>query len=392
MRRAATVVALAILSSLVAAAAVAAEPARIGVVLPLEGEHGRLGKAALDGLRWGIETAGAEGAIELEVRDSGGTAAGAAAAVSELAARPDIVAVIGPVGGGESSSAAEIAQAEQVPLLTLTSVDDIERYGSWIFRLRLSPEDQARALARVAAKELGVERAAVFYPSHDYGESCAQAFVEAFAAAGGRVTALEAYAPDDSRPSEEAELLSGRRMRRLDGKGGTKVEVRKRSAAHVDFEVLFIPDTARAVARDLAFLELAGVDLGAVQLLGTSAWASGSLAGAEGRASGALVARLFDPYLSEAVEVLVEVFVERHARQPTELEAQAHDGMRLAIAAVERCGGASAERGCVQQALRSGGARVEGVTGSMSLTAEGGLRRAVYLFEVDGAGELHPAY
>ncbi|OIP39736.1 MAG: hypothetical protein AUK47_09600 [Deltaproteobacteria bacterium CG2_30_63_29] len=376
------------------AAAWAEEPVRIGVVLPLSGEHAALGEAVTSGLEWATDQLSTP--VEWVVRDSEGSDSVAAEAVRELCEDPTIAAIIGPVGVSEAKAAAEQAEALEMPILTLTSAEGIENIGDHVFRLRLSPESQSRALAVFAVNALQRKRLAVFYPDDDYGRACMRAFVDAANAAGADVTTIEAYDPDDSKPDTEAELLSGKKMRKLTTNTSTKKaaesSIQKRRKPSIDFDLLFIPDKAPHVVRSLAFLQLSGVPLGyggSVQLLGTSAWASGDLGGSDGLAAGAFVSRLFDAEVSDAVLTRVQRFVDRFERRPTELEAQTHDGILLLGEALEVCKPAS--RGCVTQQLRSGGS-VEGITGEVGLTSSGGLSRSIFIFDVDEQGGLWPAY
>jgi ABC-type branched-subunit amino acid transport system substrate-binding protein len=364
---------------------------RIAVLLPLSGDYQRLGDAAMDGLRWAADELPM--ALTLEPHDTQGDPALAAALVADLAADPDVLAIVGPIGAKESMAAAQAAAEAKIPILTLTSVEGVEDVGRTVFRLRVSAETQARSLAQLAVGVLERKRAAVFYPADEYGAGCMRAFVEAYTAAGGRVTAIEGYEPDESKPTKEAELLSGMRLRRVDRGNSTKqppsTTLKKRARAHVDFDTLFIPDQGAQVARALSFLAVAGVTLDdghSVQLLGTSGWTSGGLAGAERLAVGALVAQAFDPHQSDRVEGLVAYFQEQMGRSPTALEAQSYDAALILSHAARRCV-ASASRDCLVQGLLSQGP-VEGVMGPVRLSQRGAPIRDLVLFDVDDQGQL----
>lgn len=354
----------------------------------------------VDGVDWAL--AGVDVPFVVEVVDSAGDPEIAIAAIERLAADPSVIGILGPLGASVTERAAPVADELGVPLLTLSSIDGIEEVGRHVFRLRMSPEDQSRVMARLAVQHLESERAAVFYPDHAYGRGCARAFVDAYRAAGGRITALETFDPEETRIDEAAELLVGRRWRSVDLEDDGEIELERRNKTrrvHADFDVLFVPDAAPGVARGLAFLDLVGLSVDTVQLLGTSAWEGPELAGTEGRADGALVSRLFDPLVSLEVEARVDTFDALFGRKPTELEAQVHDGMRLVIAALARCptlvtddtGASHPGRACLEQGLRSVSG-VDGVTGRVGLADDGGLRRAVHIFDVDHDGRLWPAY
>lgn len=367
---------------------------RVGVVLPLSGEHRSLGRAAFDGLSWGATVS--EIPIRFELRDSQGKAEVAAEAVRELALDPEIAAIVGPLGAIESEAAAKAAQDVGIPILVLSSADNLERLGGWVFRLRVSPEDQSRMMAQLAVAHLDTPRVAVFYPENTYGRQCAEAFSGALIAAGGELVRYESYDPDDTKIKKEAERISGKRTRVL-VKGGSKArsKVKKQARAVIDFDALFVPDAASRLPRTLAFLDVAGVPLGegsgAVQLLGTNAWDGEGLRLTEGLATRALVPLIFDAGRDDATEIEILDFVDRFEREPTALEVQARDGLVLLAASVTRCR-SDLSRSCVLQGLRSG-ASVEGLGGSaLSFSREGAPVRSLLMFDVGAAGELWPAY
>ncbi|HEY8493136.1 MAG TPA: ABC transporter substrate-binding protein, partial [Myxococcota bacterium] len=106
----------------------------LGVVLPLSGPFASVGEQTLRGvlLAAGVYGRGASadavaaaeappaGGLRVLVRDSGGTAAGAAEAVRALAAQPEVSAVVGPLLTEEVQAAADAAAETGVPLLALT--------------------------------------------------------------------------------------------------------------------------------------------------------------------------------------------------------------------------------------------------------------------------------
>ena len=63
--------------------------------------------------------------IRLVVRDTAGDPGKAAAAVRELAADPEIVAIVGPIFSAESLSAAEAAERSRVPLVSLSHREEV---------------------------------------------------------------------------------------------------------------------------------------------------------------------------------------------------------------------------------------------------------------------------
>ena len=114
--------------------------------------------------------------VRLIVRDSAGSPERAAAAVAELAAIDDVVAILGPLLAAEAEAAASAAETAGVPLLTLTSREDVAAEREGVFRLRTTPDDEVSFLVDHAVDELGAERFAVLYPADTYGRGCGIAF------------------------------------------------------------------------------------------------------------------------------------------------------------------------------------------------------------------------
>jgi hypothetical protein len=166
----------------------------VGVVLPLSGKFAFYGEESLRGIllasdlftgddadahRAGYPDEGAEGdpadsrmrgrEIRLVVRDSEGDPAKAAAAVRDLASDPDLVAIIGPIFSAESMAAAEAAEQAGVPLVALSTREDLPVDRAQAFRTRTTPGDEVGVLVGHAFDVLEADRFAVLYPQTRYG-------------------------------------------------------------------------------------------------------------------------------------------------------------------------------------------------------------------------------
>jgi ABC-type branched-subunit amino acid transport system substrate-binding protein len=276
----------------------------IGVVLPLTGDYASLGEETLRGI---LLAAGAFGnaagsedrpRIRISIRDSGGSPARAAKAVTELARQRSISAIIGPLLSGECEAAAAAAEAARIPLLALTSREAVAADRSYVFRLRTRPVDEVQVLAEYVMRELGAQRFAILYPRDAYGRGLSGLFWSAVEERGGRVVALAAYEPDatdfadpirrligyELLTREEKEVIKEREAlirsaRRLPPEEASVVREEARAMLGpndeplppiIDFDALFIPESHEKVvliAPQLAFHEATGA-----MLLGTDAW------------------------------------------------------------------------------------------------------------------------
>lgn len=323
--------------------AVAETPAQttgvaLGLAVPTSGTYAPIGKQLVEAAQIAARETGAQ----LIVADTGGEPAEAVKAVQTLAANPAVVAIVGPLGQRESQAAASAAQRAGVPMFTLTTSDSVNRAGGWIFRVRASVGEQARALAEVSRESLDNKSAAILYPQSAYGEEAALAFADEFLRRGGRVATVANYREDTTDFANVLSVLVGEKV--YLGKDGTvdrwKTDAsgfaRTRPRGVVDFDVLFIPDHAARVARLLPFLPGAGIQNGeggeqseagtAVQMLGLAAWQGQAMELSGGDAAGAIY---LDTFAGETAggrqEEFSRVFASATGRAPVDIEAETFD-------------------------------------------------------------------
>ncbi len=249
------------LDRLRAHAAQVIKPGLVGLLIPQSPESvAAYGKAAIDGLKLAL----GEGA-QLVVRDSKGDPAEAARAVADLASQ-GVQVIIGPILSTEAQAAAVKAQELGVPLVALTRAEGITRVGSFIFRNMLTDSAQAAALAHYAIDLKGYKRFAVLYPEVDYGKQMMSLFWDAVEQKGGRFRGAESYPFDTTTFKNHAERLVGRadlELRRdwregvyaINAKHLSQIqkkralrELRERLPPVVDFDAIFVADSARNVA------------------------------------------------------------------------------------------------------------------------------------------------
>ena len=132
-------------------------------------------------------------------------------AVTKLINVNNVSAILGPVCSG-----ATIAQAQSVSIpagvVTLSvsasspDISTMEDGTDLVFRAAASDAYQGVALANLAL-ESGIEDIAVSYANDDYNAAIAAVFADAFAAAGGTVTANEAHEPSKASYRSEVATL-----------------------------------------------------------------------------------------------------------------------------------------------------------------------------------------
>lgn len=399
----------------------------IGVVLPLSGDFADYGEQSLHGIllaadlfaelgESGPSKAGEDEGLErarrsdirVLVRDSEGDPAKAASAVRDLAMDPDLMAIVGPIFSSESLAAAEAAEQVGVPLIALSTREDVPTDRSQVFRTRTTPADEVGALVGHAFEELGAQRFAVLYPKTRYGRGMRKLYWDAVTAGGGKMVAASSYDPDAVDFSTAIKNMIGHRFlthwerkalkqrkellrdaRRIDKQ---QAALLRREAYGilgpelmplppiVDFDVLFIPDAADKIALigpGLAFHEVRGV-----KLLGSSDWVDEKLPRVgRNHVAGAIVSTPFYPesdvpFVTEFVEAYRNTFGE----EPDAYAAEAYDATNLLL--VQLSAGRSDREGIRAGLLDT--RAYPGAAGVLTMQPNGNARRRPFLLKISG--------
>lgn len=370
--------------------------ATLGLVLPLSGPYEKVGESVLRGIALGAGLYDEKPSqLHLLVRDSGGEAARAAAAVSELAAA-HVAAIIGPMRSMEAVAAVPPAEAAHTPLLTFARSDDVADLGEYVFRIGLTPGDQAAELVRWCAQERGCKRFAILYPSDEYGVSFKNRFWDAVEAQGGTVVGVEKYPPGAvdwqaaikrlvglaGLPRETQALVDERnKLLRHAPENAEKLAAPKFQGLppFVDFDAVFIPDDAPSVG--LILPQLRFFDVRDAVYLGGSGWNDPALVKIAGREATRAV--FTDEFYAGSSRPEVVEFVRRYAATyggpPDEYAAEGYDAAAL-LRYVLAGGDAPSGEVLRDRLLRVSG--FPGVSGIQSFDASGGARKSLEFLTV----------
>ena len=348
------------------------KPLLIGIALPLTGDLKGFADQAMNGIALTLDLQN-RGRVQVEVVDTKGEPDTAADAVDQLAQK-GAIAILGPLGIPEGMAAATRAQQLGVPILSLSRAEGLTALGEYVFRDMPTSRAQARAVAEYAQKKLNARAFGILHPDSSYGEEMARYFWDALDQGGSQVTAFEHYplrtttfkpfvqhmvgrAPDDlaerQQFSEQVDKITKeitdpyRRRKAL-------AALRSQQAPVVDFDALFIPDSARTVrlvAPAVAAEDVitAGCDtkelevvkkttrneqLRTVQLLGTSLWDSPDLVDERSGVARYVQCSIFvDSFFANserpATRKFVDEFASAYHRPPGFLEAHAYDAAAL---------------------------------------------------------------
>ena len=360
----------------------------LGCLLPISGGYRDYGARALKGIQLALSRYAAdnpEAGVRLVVKDTASDPQTAVQRVQELA-REKVTAIVGPLV--TAPEAAAEAQLLGIPIITLTQKQDIVDIGDYVFRNFLTPRMQARALAAHATQTLGVRRFAILYPDETYGKTFMAVFWDEVLAHGGEVTGLEAYPPEMTDFADPIKRLTGRFH---DFPAGLRTPAPETTgaadgdgagpAAIIDFEAVFIPDSAATVG--LIVPQLAFHDVQQVHLLGTNLWHSQHLVEIAARyVQGAF---LTDGFFAESsapeVSQFVTDFQATFDSPPGFIEAIAYDSAML----IFQTAGTPAIG--FQGGLKERLASLEGFHGVTGLTAfetNGEARKTAWLLTIRG--------
>jgi len=349
----------------------AGDPGLLGAVLPLSGNRARVGDSAVRALSLAGDAFGSLPAdrarLELSIRDTESTSAGAVRAAEALAGER-VIALVGPVDGKSVDEVARRAGALGVPLLSLSPRPTRREGGEspFVFHIMHSAEERARALARYAHAHGAVDFA-ILAPDSGYGRAVAGAFRDEVAALGGSLVVEQSY------PRNETSF--------------TKVVNKIRKPWHA----LFVPDSAaklELIAPALAAANLIATPVGGkepkhgrkILLLSTAEALSPRYVRSAARYSnGAIFAPGFYPDRFDAVIApFVDRYEEAFGQQPVAIDAYAYDAATVIGHAT--AGGATS-RLEVSRALAS--RSVVGLTGTIRFGPSGRRSDDGLLFQVE---------
>ena len=329
----------------------------IGCLLPLSGPYQSVGSRALRGIELALERFSAQSGgpqMNVIVKDSRGDPEQTRLAMQQLIDEK-VAAIVGPIVTAEVAAA--LAQANGIPIITLTQKDNITSIGDYVFRNFITPEMQVNALVDFTTGSLGLTRFAILYPDETYGFTFMNLFWDRLIEKGGKVVGVEAYnpkhtdfadpikklvglyydIPDDLK--EVADLsVTGAAQRASSGSpsdqndGGADQEQKnadEEPEAIVDFDAIFIPDSPRTAG--LIIPQLAFYDVKDIYLLGTNLWHSNTLIEmADQYVQGAIMP---DGFFAESsapvVQDFVKIFEETYQEKPGFIEAVVYDSAMM---------------------------------------------------------------
>ncbi len=259
---------------------IVAPPGRgVALLVPLTGPNAERGAALANAARLALEM---QGAPTLDVRDTGGTADGAASAAgAAIAAGAGII--IGPLTAGETAGAARVARPAGVAMLAFTNDRAQAQPGVWT--LGITPGQQVRRLVGAVVAH-GQSRFAALLPQSDFGQAMASALNQAAATAALAPPDIHTYPPGNPQSAVQSLADYNGRVQPLmgeiraardqhDAQGRAKAaDLSRQDVPPPNFDALMLADTGGALASVTGLLHGYEVGPPQVRILGPALWAA----------------------------------------------------------------------------------------------------------------------
>lgn len=372
----------------------------IGLILPLSGKNAQVSQRVLHAIEMGLGFTENSSQFRLAIMDSEGNPDLARQGVERLAKEDHVIAIIGDILSKNASAVSAKADEMGIPTINLSQKSGITDIGPSIFRNSLTSEMQVQELVR-AAFESGMRKFAILYPNDSYGVEFANIFWDQVLARGGSITAVQSYSGRDTDFRHYAQRLVGTfyleaRLEEFKFRQGLlkssdiKRSARQESSADdilppiVDFDGVFIPDSAKTMSQLAAFLSFSGVKN--VHLLGTNLWNSPGLAKRAGKFSNNIL--FVDGVLSknQRQQGFFAEYYKQFGEDAGLLELQAYEA---AVILRQLLSSGSSSRESLIRALAEL-KTFKGPLGTLSMSPEREIVRPVLALTLDKSGEIIP--
>jgi len=358
-----SVIALVLLMGLFAAASLAAEEVRIGVVTPLTGDVATYGESVKNGAVLWMEEVNAKGGllggkVVFLINDDRNLPAETANIVNKLVAQK-VHVILGSVASKCTLAGVPIAQAAKIPMISPTSTNEmVTKAGDFIFRACFIDPFQGTVMAKYAFQNLKAKSAAILYDlGNDYTKGLAENFKKSFEALGGKIVASETYGVGESDFSAQL--------------------TRIRSAKP---DVLFLPDYYSTVGLQARQARQLGIT---ATFLGADGWDSSELVPIGGSAmEGGLFSNHYAPGSKDPVaEAFYNNYTKRFGAPPDGFAALSYDACLIIGNAITKAGKLDS------QAIRDAMAatkELKAVSGTLTFDANRNPIKGAVILEVKG--------
>jgi len=327
---------------------------RIALLVPLsaQGNGGVVAAELRNAAQLALEDTGLN-SLQIVVKDTGGTEAGASAAAVSAQAEGSAM-LVGPLFAAEVRAASAALGSAHPPILAFSS--DRTAAASGTYLNSFLPEDLVRRIISYAASQ-GVRRVVALVPSGAAGDLAETEARRVLQAAGGELVAVGRYGYDNA---------------------SVMAALQQVALAIGQADAIFIPDGGNTPSVIVSALKGMGIDLSGKRLLGNGQWTSANLA------DPALQGGWFADVDHTRLDIFKSRYQQRFGTETSVTASLGYDSVILA-AAFARQGGAAAFT-ATNLEIPEGFA---GTTGTFRFRPDGTNERGYAIYEVtDGAARL----
>ena len=252
------------------------------VLLPLTGPLAPVGAA----LQNAVKLAAPQGVSQgIDIRDTGGNAAGAAAAAQAGIAAGDGI-IIGPLTAAETQGVVPLAKAAGVNMLPFTNDATLAQPGVW--PLGITPTQSVQRVLQVAS-DAGRTQLAALLPDNEFGHHLSEAITAETQTLSEPAPQIAFYAPGFDSVNQAVDQISDfasrgqglmDQIKAAKDEGTAAGRAKARDLQHQQvpppsFNALFIGETDENTLAEIAnFLPYYDVSAPQVQFLGPAPWAN----------------------------------------------------------------------------------------------------------------------
>ena len=201
MKKTACWVAIIVASTLIfGGLAFAAEPIKVGVVLPLTGDQAKFGEIEKNSFLMALEAVNKAGGvngrpIQLLIEDDTGKPDVGRSAVEKLISQDKVILLTGGYSSSVTYGLCQMAQQRKVPFLVTTgSADKItEQKWDYVFRINPAVSEYPKALLGFLKEVVKPKTVAILYENSLFGQSGHKSFTKDCDAAGYKILIKEGY-------------------------------------------------------------------------------------------------------------------------------------------------------------------------------------------------------
>lgn len=317
----------------------AVTPVRIAVLLPLSGQHKKIGTDLLNAANMALFDH-QNSTLKLQPYDTLGTPEGARLA-AEKAIREGAEVILGPLFSGSVKAVQATARQNNVNVLAFST--DVTAASSGVYLLGHTVEQQVQRILDFAYRQ-GIVDFAVLAPQNAYGDKAMVAIRTKLGQLGLNLREITRYPTDLPPGSEELHEYAKKianydarnwqlrqEVKKVEGKEDPESKALQKRLSKLDtlgdvnFEALIIPDGGQKLRELAPLLSYYDIDPAKVQFIGTGLWADPSLT-----TEPSLVGGWFAAPPPAATEQFLQRFKSIFGYTPPRIASLAYDAMALA--------------------------------------------------------------